>query len=149
MPKICVTPLNLFQGAGELIGEACLAMEYGASCEDIARVCHAHPVSTLHNAKNDSVVKIKFYFGKSFFSDLLRSLQRSKHCCLCRQGNQLLELLTSCDLNCDHLKATVAYGGYINLPPVNGLFNLDDSTQTLRKFYLFSWIFHRFIRANA
>lgn len=35
------------QGAGELIGEACLAMEYGASCEDIARVCHAHPVSIL------------------------------------------------------------------------------------------------------
>ena len=32
--------------AGELINEACLAMEYGASCEDIARVCHAHPVST-------------------------------------------------------------------------------------------------------
>lgn len=32
--------------AGELINEACLAMEYGASCEDVARVCHAHPVST-------------------------------------------------------------------------------------------------------
>ena len=31
--------------AGELINEAALAMEYGASCEDIARVCHAHPVS--------------------------------------------------------------------------------------------------------
>ena len=30
--------------AGELINEAALAMEYGASCEDIARVCHAHPV---------------------------------------------------------------------------------------------------------
>lgn len=30
-------------GAGEMIGEAALAMEYGASCEDIARVCHAHP----------------------------------------------------------------------------------------------------------
>merc|ERR1719240_695143 len=29
--------------AGELIGEACLAIEYGASSEDIARVCHAHP----------------------------------------------------------------------------------------------------------
>ena len=29
--------------AGELINEACLAMEYGASCEDVARVCHAHP----------------------------------------------------------------------------------------------------------
>lgn len=29
--------------AGEMINEACLAMEYGASCEDVARVCHAHP----------------------------------------------------------------------------------------------------------
>jgi len=29
--------------AGELINEAALAMEYGASCEDVARVCHAHP----------------------------------------------------------------------------------------------------------
>lgn len=33
------------QGAGEMINEAALAMEYGASCEDVARVCHAHPVS--------------------------------------------------------------------------------------------------------
>uniref|UniRef100_A0A3B3TJA6 Dihydrolipoyl dehydrogenase, mitochondrial n=1 Tax=Poecilia latipinna TaxID=48699 RepID=A0A3B3TJA6_9TELE len=30
-------------GAGEMVNEAALAMEYGASCEDIARVCHAHP----------------------------------------------------------------------------------------------------------
>ncbi|XP_074644220.1 dihydrolipoyl dehydrogenase, mitochondrial-like [Tubulanus polymorphus] len=29
--------------AGELINEAVLALEYGASCEDVARVCHAHP----------------------------------------------------------------------------------------------------------
>jgi len=29
--------------AGELIGEACLAIEYGACSEDLARVCHAHP----------------------------------------------------------------------------------------------------------
>jgi dihydrolipoamide dehydrogenase len=35
-----------FQSAGELIAEAVLAMEYGASCEDIARTCHAHPVSS-------------------------------------------------------------------------------------------------------
>ncbi len=35
-------------GAGELINEAALAMEYGASCEDVARVCHAHPVSSLN-----------------------------------------------------------------------------------------------------
>lgn len=32
--------------AGELINEAALAMEYGASCEDIARVCHAHPTQS-------------------------------------------------------------------------------------------------------
>jgi dihydrolipoamide dehydrogenase len=33
--------------AGEIINEAALAMEYGASCEDVARVCHAHPVNDL------------------------------------------------------------------------------------------------------
>lgn len=32
--------------AGELINAAVLAMEYGASAEDVARTCHAHPVST-------------------------------------------------------------------------------------------------------
>ena len=30
--------------AGEMIAEGVLAMEYGASSEDIARTCHAHPV---------------------------------------------------------------------------------------------------------
>jgi len=30
-------------GAGDLIGEICVAMEFGASAEDIARTCHAHP----------------------------------------------------------------------------------------------------------
>ena len=30
-------------GAGELIHELVLAMEYGASAEDVARTCHAHP----------------------------------------------------------------------------------------------------------
>lgn len=29
--------------AGELIAEGVLGMEYGASAEDIARTCHAHP----------------------------------------------------------------------------------------------------------
>ena len=29
--------------AGELINEAVLAMEHGATCEDVARTCHAHP----------------------------------------------------------------------------------------------------------
>jgi dihydrolipoamide dehydrogenase len=29
--------------AGDLIGEAAAAMNFGATAEDIARVCHAHP----------------------------------------------------------------------------------------------------------
>ena len=29
--------------AGNTIHEACVAMEFGASSEDIARTCHAHP----------------------------------------------------------------------------------------------------------
>jgi dihydrolipoamide dehydrogenase len=37
--------------ASELIAEAVLAMEFGASAEDIARVVHAHPtLSGLHEA---------------------------------------------------------------------------------------------------
>jgi len=32
--------------AGTMIGEAVLAMEYGASSEDIARTCHAHPTTS-------------------------------------------------------------------------------------------------------
>ena len=32
--------------AGAMIAEAALAMEYGASAEDIARTCHAHPTTT-------------------------------------------------------------------------------------------------------
>jgi dihydrolipoamide dehydrogenase len=30
-------------GVGEMTGEICVAMEFGASAEDIARTCHAHP----------------------------------------------------------------------------------------------------------
>jgi dihydrolipoamide dehydrogenase len=32
--------------AGNMIGEAAIAMEFGASAEDIARTCHAHPTLT-------------------------------------------------------------------------------------------------------
>jgi len=32
--------------AGNLIAEAAVAMEFGASSEDIARTCHAHPTLT-------------------------------------------------------------------------------------------------------
>ncbi|KAK3100382.1 hypothetical protein FSP39_019069 [Pinctada imbricata] len=46
--------------AGELINEAVLAMEYGASCEDIARVCHAHP--TVSEALREA--NLMAYAGK-------------------------------------------------------------------------------------
>ena len=29
--------------AGEMIGEYCVAMAFGAASEDIARICHPHP----------------------------------------------------------------------------------------------------------
>ncbi len=32
--------------AGEMIGEACVLMEFGGSAEDLARTCHAHPTLT-------------------------------------------------------------------------------------------------------
>lgn len=40
--------------AGELIGESTLAIEYGASSEDIARTCHAHP--TLSEAVKEAAM---------------------------------------------------------------------------------------------
>merc|ERR1712168_1614443 len=47
--------------AGEMINEGALAMEYGASCEDIARVCHAHP--TVSEALREA--NISAYAGKA------------------------------------------------------------------------------------
>jgi dihydrolipoamide dehydrogenase len=40
--------------AGELIAEACLAMEFNASCEDLQRTMHAHP--TLSEAVHESAL---------------------------------------------------------------------------------------------
>ncbi|MGE5368645.1 MAG: dihydrolipoyl dehydrogenase, partial [Chloroflexota bacterium] len=33
-------------GAGELIAEAAVLMEFSGSSEDLARTCHAHPTMT-------------------------------------------------------------------------------------------------------
>ena len=33
-------------GVGEMVAEICVAMEFGAASEDIARTCHAHPTLT-------------------------------------------------------------------------------------------------------
>jgi len=42
--------------AGTLIAEAVLAMEYGASSEDLARTCHAHP--TLNEAVKEAALAV-------------------------------------------------------------------------------------------
>jgi len=42
--------------AGELIAEAAIAMEFGASSEDVARSCHAHP--TLSEALKEAALGV-------------------------------------------------------------------------------------------
>jgi dihydrolipoamide dehydrogenase len=42
--------------ASELIGEAVVAMEFGASAEDLARTCHAHP--TLSEAVHEAALAV-------------------------------------------------------------------------------------------
>jgi dihydrolipoamide dehydrogenase len=42
--------------AGDLIGEAAAAMNFGATAEDIARVCHAHP--TLPEALKEAAMAV-------------------------------------------------------------------------------------------
>jgi len=42
--------------AGNMIGEAAIAMEFGASSEDIARTCHAHP--TLSEAIKEAALAV-------------------------------------------------------------------------------------------
>jgi dihydrolipoamide dehydrogenase len=50
-------------GAGEMIAEAVLAMEYGAASEDVARTCHAHP--TLSEALKEACMAT---YGKPIHS---------------------------------------------------------------------------------
>jgi dihydrolipoamide dehydrogenase len=43
--------------AGNMIAEAAIAMEFGASSEDIARTCHAHP--TLPEAVKEAALAVE------------------------------------------------------------------------------------------
>jgi dihydrolipoamide dehydrogenase len=43
--------------AGEMIGEACVLMEFGGSAEDLARTCHAHP--TLTEAVKEAAMAVE------------------------------------------------------------------------------------------
>lgn len=61
----------LLKAAGELVNEAVLAMEYGASAEDVARVCHAHPVNSTQIAyirRHRNAKSTKFSFSDMFRS---------------------------------------------------------------------------------
>jgi dihydrolipoamide dehydrogenase len=42
--------------AGNMIAESAVAMEFGASSEDIARTCHAHP--TLPEAVKEAALAV-------------------------------------------------------------------------------------------
>ena len=44
-------------GVGEMIGELCVAMEFGAASEDVARTCHAHP--TLSEAIRQAAMGVE------------------------------------------------------------------------------------------
>lgn len=44
--------------AGEMIHEVVVAMEYGASSEDLARTCHGHP--TLSEAVKEAALATAF-----------------------------------------------------------------------------------------
>jgi dihydrolipoamide dehydrogenase len=44
-------------GAGELIAEACVLIEFGGSSEDLARTCHAHP--TLSEAVREAALAVE------------------------------------------------------------------------------------------
>ena len=43
--------------ASELIAEGVMAMEFGASSEDIARICHAHP--TLSEVTREAALAVE------------------------------------------------------------------------------------------
>jgi dihydrolipoamide dehydrogenase len=44
-------------GVGEMIAEVCVAMEFGAASEDIARTSHAHP--TLAEAFREAAMAVE------------------------------------------------------------------------------------------
>ena len=47
----------LGHGAGEMIHEACVLMEFGGSSEDLARTCHAHP--TMSEAVKEAAMAVE------------------------------------------------------------------------------------------
>ena len=44
-------------GAGEMIAEAAVLMEFGGSSEDLARTCHAHP--TMSEAVKEAALAVE------------------------------------------------------------------------------------------
>lgn len=48
-----------------MIGEAVLAVEYGASAEDIGRTCHAHPTLSEAFKEGESSSALLYIFHQS------------------------------------------------------------------------------------
>jgi hypothetical protein len=69
-------------GAGEMISEAVIGIEYGASSEDLARTCHAHP--TLSEAFKEACMAT---YGKPIHFWSNRIL-------LCLYNNNCIDFLT-------------------------------------------------------
>lgn len=68
-------------GAGEMISEAVIGIEYGASTEDLARTCHAHP--TLSEAFKEACMAahfkaIHFWLIRWYFIDFWHSYKDLK-----------------------------------------------------------------------
>ena len=77
--------ISLGPNAGEMIAEGVLALEYGASSEDIARTTHAHVRFSIH-ANYSCLTSV------SPKADIVRGIPRSRFASVCRQGDPLLEI---------------------------------------------------------
>lgn len=80
---IFVSPCVVGPNAGEMIAEAVLAIEYGASSEDIARTTHAHV--RLLNQLSIPLSTLTFVYP----ANTQRGIQRSRHGCV-RKGHPFL-----------------------------------------------------------
>ena len=73
-----------------MINEAALAMEYGASCEDVARVCHAHPVSFFSSENPPFSVfsdENPHFLAQKSLTESSRGLRCKKICKMCSCKN--------------------------------------------------------------
>ena len=93
--------LSINSNAGEMIAEGVLAMEYGASSEDVGRTCHAHPVRDnldLQTDRNELPWVLSVIHRSSFahvsYTDAEWSCEGGSACHI-RQTNSFLKRIKS------------------------------------------------------